>query len=335
MITKSFSASNVQVKDAATGEFEAVFATLGVIDKDGDVITKGAIEDGAKVVISAYGHSVWKGSAPVGTGTIHEVGNEAVCRGQYFMDTTKGRDDFNTVAGLAKSGQGEWSFGLLEVKSEPGEVGGVKANMIKAVHVPEVSPVFIGAGVATRTTMTKAASVKHLQSSVRRLLSSAGRTRWEFMDNYVSLEDYDLDQGFAVFGIHHRDGDRLVQVDFTYTDTSVELGAEETDVHMTHVFLPKSYVDTKFSEHADAVLTAADALADRAQEVVTLRAAKGKTIGSESSDALTKVCAVLDRFKALIDTPEPQPVPDEDDAANEAAANEYARSIAISQGVTS
>ena len=251
MITKSFSASNVQVKDAATGEFEAVFATLGVIDKDGDVITKGAIEDGAKVVISAYGHSVWKGSAPVGTGTIHEVGNEAVCRGQYFMDTTKGRDDFNTVAGLAKSGQGEWSFGLLEVKSEPGEVGGVKANMIKAVHVPEVSPVFIGAGVATRTTMTKA------------------------------------------------------------------------------------HADMKFSEHADAVLTAADVLADRAQEVVTLRAAKGKTIGSESSDALTKVCAVLDRFKALIDTPEPQPVPDEDDAANEAAANEFARSIAISQGVTS
>jgi hypothetical protein len=251
MKTKQFSASNVQVKDAATGEFEAVFATLGVIDLDGDVITKGAITEGAQVVISAYGHSVWKGAAPVGTGTIHEVGTEAVVRGQYFMDTTKGRDDFNTVAGLAKSNQGEWSFGLLDVKSEAGEVNGVKANMIKAVHVPEVSPVFIGAGIDTRTTMTK------------------------------------------------------------------------------------SHADMKFSEHADAVLTDVDALIDRAEEVVTLRAAKGKTIGAESSELLTKVNQSMDRLKTLIDAPESSPVPDEDEAANEAAANEFARSIAISQGVTS
>jgi hypothetical protein len=253
MKTKHFSASNVQVKDASTGEFEAVFATLGVIDHDGDVITKGAIDDGAQVVISAYGHSVWKGTPPVGTGTIHEVGNTAVVKGRYFLDTSAGRDDFNTVKGLAEAGLGEWSFGLLDVKAEAGEVAGVKANMIKSVRVPEVSPVFIGAGIGTHTTLTKAA-------------------------------------------------------------------------------------DGKFSEHLESVLADVNGLTDRAEEVLILRAAKGKTIGVESAELLAQLAASCERLKALIDPAEETTTLDDeanahDVAANEAAANELARHYQI-QGAT-
>ena len=254
MKTKTFSASNVRVKDASTGEFEAVFATLGVIDHDGDVIEKGAISDGAPVVISPYGHTVWKGEAPVGTGTIHEVCDQAVCKGRYFLNTTKGREDFETVKSLAEAGQGEWSFGLLDVKAERGDLNGVKANLIKSVRVPEVSPVFIGAGIGTGTTMTK-------------------------------------------------NGDAA-----------------------------KSH-DARFSEHADAVMADVDALIDRAEEVVTLRAAKGKTIGAESADLLTKINAGIERIKTLIETPPPTTT-DDDELANEQAANELARHILISQGVT-
>jgi hypothetical protein len=34
----------------------AVFATFGVIDRDGDLALPGAFEDGAEVDISSYGH---------------------------------------------------------------------------------------------------------------------------------------------------------------------------------------------------------------------------------------------------------------------------------------
>lgn len=147
----------VIVKDADLGEVEAVFATLNVVDKDGDVIEPGAIEDGATVVISPYGHKVWDGAPPVGVGTIHEVGDDAVIRAKYFMDTDAGRNDFHTVKGLAEAGKGEWSFGLLNIKSQRATKNGVTANYISSVEVPEVSPVFIGAGVNTRTLSAKSA----------------------------------------------------------------------------------------------------------------------------------------------------------------------------------
>lgn len=254
MKRKSVPASRVTIKNADEGVVEAVFATLGVIDRDGDVITKGAIEHGAKVTISAYGHKSWEGALPVGTGTISEIGDEAVVSAQFFLDTDAGRDTFTTVKNLAAHGLGEWSFSLNEIVAERGEVDGQSANIISGVKVHEVSPVLMGAGIDTRTLVTKGA---------------------------------------------------------------------------------------KFSEHADAVLTAVDELTTRAEEVVTLRAAKGKTIGDESAALLTKVNDALARLKTLLDESDTDvdddgaPTSDDDAAAIEAFANEAARFVAISQGVTS
>ena len=256
MNRKTIPASRVTIKNVDEGVVEAVFATLDVIDSDGDVILKGAIESGAKVTMSAYGHKSWEGALPVGIGTITEVGGEAIVTAQFFMDTPHGRDTFATVKNLAAEGLGEWSFSLRDIESERGEVGGKSANIISAVKVHEVSPVLLGAGVDTRTLITKGA---------------------------------------------------------------------------------------KFSEHADAVLTDVDALIERAEEVVTLRAAKGKTIGDESAALLTKVSDALVRLKTLLDEPATDAVDDgadinpsdDDTAAIEAFANEAARFVAISQGVTS
>jgi hypothetical protein len=257
MKRKSIPASRVTIKNADEGVVEAVFATLGVIDSDGDVITKGAIPHGDKVTISAYGHKSWDGELPVGTGIISEVGDEAIVSAKFFLDTEAGRDTFTTVKNLAAEGLGQWSFSLTDVVAERGVVDGVKANIIKAVKVYEVSPVLVGAGVNTRTLATKGA---------------------------------------------------------------------------------------KFSEHADAVLTDVDELITRAEEVVTLRAAQGKKIGDESAALLTKVSEGLERLKTLLDEPPTDesiddagdsPPSDDDTAAIEAFANEAARFVAISQGVTS
>lgn len=151
--------SNVEVKDAAKGEVTAVFATLGVVDKDGDVTVKGAFREGAAVAISAYNHKSWDGALPVGRGTIHEVGNEVVLKSTFFLNTTHGRDAFETIKGLSEDGGPgtEWSYGF---DVEDSEVPTTKMapnhrRTLKKMAVHEVSPVMQGAGVGTRVLGTK------------------------------------------------------------------------------------------------------------------------------------------------------------------------------------
>lgn len=150
--TKSLS---VEIKDADKGEVEAVFATLGVVDSDGDVTVKGAFENGAELLISAYGHKSWAGSLPVGMGTIHEDGDEAVFTGTFWLDTINGGDTFKTVK-HAKKLQ-EWSYGYDPTKWSYGEHDGKRVRFLEALKVFEVSPVLLGAGIGTHTRSVKSA----------------------------------------------------------------------------------------------------------------------------------------------------------------------------------
>lgn len=153
MDTKRF--DHVELKAGDKGEFSAVIATFDVIDKDGDVTLPGAFTDSAEVVISAYGHQSWAGALPVGKGRLRTTAKEAIVDGQFFMDTTAGRDTFLAVKQLGSLGQ--WSYGFDVVDSEPGDKDGQRVRFLKRMAVHEASPVLIGAGVNTRTLATKAA----------------------------------------------------------------------------------------------------------------------------------------------------------------------------------
>jgi len=157
MTTKHF--TDVRIKNADEGTVEAVFSTFDVVDLDGDVTMKDAITDGAVVAISAYGHTSWNGALPVGKGRIRVEGNQAVLDGQFFMNTTGGRDTFETVKEMsAADGPGQqWSYSLTNVESEKGTVDGRTVNILRKIHVDEVSPVFKGAGIDTRTLSVKGA----------------------------------------------------------------------------------------------------------------------------------------------------------------------------------
>lgn len=147
------SLARVEVKDAAKGEVEAVFATLDVIDKDNDVTRKGAYTEGQEVVISSYNHKSWEGALPVGVGTIHEVGNEVVMKGRFFLNTAAGREHFEVIKELGA--RQEWSYGFNVDQSEPGQHEGKSVRILQKMSVHEVSPVLRGAGVGTRTTSAK------------------------------------------------------------------------------------------------------------------------------------------------------------------------------------
>lgn len=149
----------LEVKDADRGQVRAVVSTYNVIDKDGDVTLPGAFEEGATVPISAYGHKSWEGALPVGLATLKSGARAAVAEGQFFMDTTHGRDTFTTVKELAAQGLGEWSYGYDPVKYSFGEHEGQQVRFLEQVKVHEVSPVLLGAGVDTRTLSAKGGTI--------------------------------------------------------------------------------------------------------------------------------------------------------------------------------
>lgn len=234
MATKS--TMRCEIKDADKGEVAVVFATLDVIDSDGDVTNKGAFESGAKVRISAYGHTSWNGILPVGKGAIREVGKEAVMDGRFFMDTPAGADTFKVVKALGEDGLQEWSYGYDPVEFSFGEFEGQQVRFLSKLKVHEVSPVLLGAGVGTR------------------LLTAKG--------------------------------------------------------------------GLKFTEHTEAVMADLDALIARATDVVALRAEKGKAISEGSADLLVRLTASMDRLKALLAAPAPDPTSDD-------VAREFARFVGL------
>jgi len=332
--TKSL--TNVRIKDASLGIVEAVFASHlvdpaalkscgpEVIDKDGDVTLKGAFTDGQPVVVSAYGHGSWEGKLPIGKGTIREVGSEAIATLQFFMKTQHGADAFETVQQLSEDDLQEWSYSLHDVQSTRGQVGGKAVRILERIGlVKEVSPVLMGAGVATRTLATK--QHKQLDSSINRLLRAAGRARWA---GWTYVENYDLDEGFVIYGIEGYDGtgERYVQVDFTRTDTSVTLGDVEVEVHETEVYLPKQGGRLQFSENVAAVVADVDALTARASEVVALRAEKGKSISDTTAEQLRHLAGRLEQVKALLAKPTNDNPPDE-------LQHELLRFASLAQGV--
>lgn len=156
--TKSF-AGQLEIKDAARGIVEAVVATLGCVDRDGDVLTDNAFPAPAPVKGSSYGHNVvTDGAPPVSKGNITVRGNKAIYNGQYYMKTQAGRDAFAFVQ--EEGSDCPWSFGFPRdsVKTSPMTDYWKARNarrIITSLIPIEVSPVFQAAGISTGTLSAK------------------------------------------------------------------------------------------------------------------------------------------------------------------------------------
>ncbi len=150
------SITSFEIKDADQGTVRAVIATLGVVDRDGDIIRKGAIPDGARVAVSAYGHDAVWGNRPVGKGTLSTEGNKVLFDGRIFLNTTDGRDTFEVLKEMGADQ--EWSFGFRimgeEVPADDEKKSGAWRILTK-LDAFEVSPVLVGAGIGTRTLAVK------------------------------------------------------------------------------------------------------------------------------------------------------------------------------------
>jgi len=134
-----------------TGEFRAEFATLNVIDHDGDVTVPGAFHDGQETLIEAWNHNY--GQLPVGKGIIHEDDDKAVIEARFFLDTQGGLEHYTTVKALGELQ--EWSYTFDIEESDEGVFEGQDVQFLRKLDVWGVAPVQRGAGIDTRTTDIK------------------------------------------------------------------------------------------------------------------------------------------------------------------------------------
>lgn len=226
-----------EIKDETKGEVEAWVNTLGIVDRDQDVILPGAIKDGATVKMSSYGHDVVLGNAPpAGKGKISIDGDRVVFRGTFFMATTRGRDAFETVKALGDDG--EWSIGFNNIKTaeltdEWKEQGA--RRVISSVDIVEVSPVFIGSNPRTATLAVKAApSLTDRMEAVHGALwarndaaGMAEEDRWYAQEIF---EDY----------VIARSGARMLRVEYSMDEEgSVTLG-EAVEVEIEYRVVEKA-----------------------------------------------------------------------------------------------
>lgn len=145
----------MEFKAGEKGEFVARFATLGVVDHDGDVTEPGAFETGQGALIEAWNHNY--GELPVGKAVIREEDEDgsrvALAEGTFFLDTMGGLEHYKTVKNLGDLQ--EWSYTFFIVDSGPGKVDGRDVRLLKKLDVVGVGPVDRGAGIGTGTVMIK------------------------------------------------------------------------------------------------------------------------------------------------------------------------------------
>jgi transcriptional regulator with XRE-family HTH domain len=150
--------SFVEVKQLSEkGEGVAVIATLNEIDKDGDVTTPGAFGEQTVPMVPAH---EWH-SAPIGKATISEKDNEALAHFRMNLKTDLGRNwhealKFDLANPPAKQ-EYSYGFSIQENGAEMGDFSGRPVRFLKSLKVHEISPVLLGAGIATRTLALKSA----------------------------------------------------------------------------------------------------------------------------------------------------------------------------------
>jgi hypothetical protein len=139
--------AHLSLTEGDEGTVQAAISVFNTIDSVKDVVLPSFFTDGQAVPMSAWGHN-W-GALPPGRGTIRVTPDHAVFDGRFFLDTTHGRDHYNTIKQMAELQ--EWSFGYEITKAEMGEFQGQKVQFLVSGSIFEATPALVGANRLTHT----------------------------------------------------------------------------------------------------------------------------------------------------------------------------------------
>ncbi len=135
------------LKGTAEGTGRVVFATLDVVDKDGDVTIPGAFGNQTAKLVGAHDWS----QPSIGLAKVSEDGTDAVADIQFNLQMEAAKNwwqslKFNFDNGINQ----EFSYGFDILKESFQERDGRQVRVLEKLKVHEISPVMVGAGVGTR-----------------------------------------------------------------------------------------------------------------------------------------------------------------------------------------
>ena len=159
-LTRKTFTPKVSFKAETPGAISVEFATLKAVDHDGDVTLPGAFGE-QHVRIQPHGHDTHEFS--IGKGRIFESGDKAVLDGLLNLDMTAGKDAHASLKFDLEHGEPlqEWSYIFEILDADFGEHEGHQVRFLKRLKVHSVDPVFLGAGIGTRTTGIKSADLTY------------------------------------------------------------------------------------------------------------------------------------------------------------------------------
>lgn len=144
-------------KADSPGSLSVEFASLNVLDHDGDITLPGAFGE-QHVRIQSHGHDTR--SWTIGKGIIRESADKAVMEGLLNLDMTDGKNAHASLKFDLEHGTPlqEWSYVFEIMDADFAERDGREVRMLKRLKVHSVDPVFLGAGIGTHTMGIKSVS---------------------------------------------------------------------------------------------------------------------------------------------------------------------------------
>ncbi|HEU5160334.1 MAG TPA: HK97 family phage prohead protease [Streptosporangiaceae bacterium] len=143
--------------DEGKGRVTAVFATLGVVDRHGDLTPRGAF--GRQVaILGQHNHATHSpGFIPLGKAFVYEDGDQARADLRFNLKVQAARDTYEAIRfDLADPPPLiQYSYGFDTLDHDFAHVDDRRVRVLKRLRVFEVSPVLLGAGIGTRTLYAK------------------------------------------------------------------------------------------------------------------------------------------------------------------------------------
>ena len=293
MNRKLFSGSLKAMDEKGVGQ--AVFATMDVWDKDGEWTTPGAFGEQTVKLVGAHD---WK--APnIGVAKIREEGVNAVADFQFYLDMPSAKEWYTALKNNFDNGvDQQYSYGFDVLEESKGEKEGRTGRILSKLKVYEVSPVMVGAGIATRTTAMK--GEKELEGSWESIQESIGNAAEDLLmpppdmngyaTGYVSLEGT-FDKSCVVrLYVYQADEPQYFQFDWSMQPDGSVILTNQQEVELSVIITQKSL---PIKNHFRRVLGEVNGLAYRSKALAALRAKEGRVLSTANRTRLTSLLLSL------------------------------------------
>ena len=320
------------------GSFEAVVATLGVVDHQGDVIERGAFRGHPIPILPSHDAN----HVPLGKAQIVERGDQAIAEGQFNLDIEAARNwhsslkfDLTKVQPAVQ----EWSWGFT-VKGQDAKrdtLDGRPIRRLLKLDERELSPVLRGASIGSGTLSVKRLKASGRSDNDRRELLEAALGDVEKAPEFLWVEAV-FDDVVVYTMRRDEEPSKTFERDYTLADGAADLGKERREVVREVSYRATGKGDSdppaiKLADEIRWVMGDVGGVVQRVLEVAARRKADGRSMGEPVSMAALEMadeCRELDRLMKGLRDIAVDVIPA--DETSQAAAR-FLRSEATLQGV--